>query len=57
MMLIITLVVSFCKGGGVSVNVNLWFLVVCVQCEVLRRLVVAGNGVSVNVNSCDFYAW
>jgi len=27
-MLIITLVVSFCKDGGGSVNVKLWFLVV-----------------------------
>ena len=30
MMLITTLVVSFCKDGGVSVNVKLCFLVVCV---------------------------
>jgi len=29
MMLITTLVVSFCKDGGVSVSVNLWFLVLC----------------------------
>jgi len=43
MMLITALVVSFCKDGGVSVNVNLWFLVVCVQCEVLCRFVVDGN--------------
>ena len=28
---------------GVSVSVKLWFLVLCVQCEVLCRLVVAGN--------------
>ena len=28
MMLITTLVVLFCKDGGVSVNVNLWFLLV-----------------------------
>ena len=42
-MLITTLVVSFCEDGGVSVNVNSWFLVVCVRCEVLCRLVVAGN--------------
>ena len=33
----------FCKDGGSSVNVKLWFLVVYVQCEVLCRLVVAGN--------------
>ena len=42
-MLITTLVVSFCKDGEGSVNVKLWFLVVCVRCEVLCRLVVAGN--------------
>ena len=42
-MLIATLVVSFCKDGGGSVNVKLWFLVVCVLCEVLCRFVVAGN--------------
>ena len=42
-MLITTLVVSFCKDAGGNVNVKLWFLVVCVQCEVLFRLVVAGN--------------
>jgi len=43
MMLITTLVFSFCKDGGVSVSVNLWFLVVYVLCEDLCRLVVAGN--------------
>jgi len=42
-MLIITLVVSSCKVGGDSVNVKLWFLVVYAQCEVVCRLVVAGN--------------
>jgi len=42
-MLITTLVVLFCKDGGGSVNVKLWFLVVYVWCEVLCRLVVAGN--------------
>jgi len=42
-MLITTLVVSFCKDGGGSVNVKLCFLVVYVRCEVLCRLVVAGN--------------
>jgi len=52
MMLITTLVVSFCKDGGGSVSVNLCFLVLCVQCEVLCCLVVVGN-VSVNINSCD----
>ena len=43
MMLITTLVVSFCEDGGDSVNVKLWFVVVYVRCEVLCRLVVAGN--------------
>jgi hypothetical protein len=43
MMLITTLVVSFCKDGGNSVSVNLWLLVVCVGCEVVCGLVVAGN--------------
>jgi len=43
MMLITTLVVSFCKDGRGSVNVKLWFLILYVQCEVLCRLVVAGN--------------
>ena len=43
MMLIKTLVVPFCEDGGGSVNVKSWFLVVCVRCEVLCRLAVAGN--------------
>ena len=43
MMLITTFVVSLCKDGGGSVNVKLWFLVVCVLCEVVCCLVVAGN--------------
>jgi len=34
---------SFCKGGRVSVNVKLPFLVVCVWCEVLRHFVVASK--------------
>jgi len=42
-MLITTSVVSFCKDGGDSVNVKLWFLVLYVRCEVLCRLVLAGN--------------
>jgi len=40
-MFITTLLVSFCKDGVGSVNVKLWFLVVCVRCEVTCRLVVA----------------
>ena len=35
MMLITTLAFSFCKDGGGSVNVKLWFLVVYVRCEVV----------------------
>jgi len=42
-MLITTLVVSFCKYGAGSISVKLWFLVVSVRCEVFCRLVVAGN--------------
>ena len=57
MMLITTLVVSFCKDGGVSVNVNLWFLVVCVRCEVLCRLVVAGNVFLLILIVVIFYVW
>jgi hypothetical protein len=39
-MLISTLVVSFSKDGRGSVDVELWFLVVCVRCEVVGRSVV-----------------
>jgi len=42
-MLISTLVILFCKDGRGSCNVKLWFFVVCVRCEVLCCLVVAGN--------------
>jgi len=45
-MLITTLVVSFCKDGRGSVNIKLWFLVVYVRREVLCRLVVARNMLS-----------
>jgi len=41
--LITTLVVSFCKNGRGGVNVKLWFLVVCVQCEVVCSSVVLDN--------------
>jgi len=56
-MLITTLVVSFCKDGEVSVNVNLWFLVVCVWCEVLCHLVVADNVFLFILIVVIFYAW
>ena len=51
-MLIITLVVSFCKDGRGSVNVKLWFLVLYVRCEDLCRSVVLDN-VSINFNNCE----
>jgi len=56
-MLITTLVVSFCNVGGVSDSVNLWFLVVCVRCEVLCRFVVAGNVFLLILIVVIFYAW
>jgi len=55
MLLITTLVVSFCKD--VSVNVNLWFLVVYVRCEVLYHFVVAGNVFLLILIVVIFYAW
>ena len=57
MMLIATLVVSFCTYGRVSVNVNLWFLVLYVQCEVVCRLVVAGNVFLLILIVVIFYTW
>jgi len=57
MMLITTLVVSVCKNGGISVNVNLWFLVVYVRCEVLCGLVVSGNVFLLILIVVIFYAW
>jgi len=56
-MLITTLVVSFCKDGGDSVNVKLWFLVVCVLCEVVCRLVVAGNVFLLVLVVAILYVW
>jgi len=43
MMLITALIISFFKGGRANVNVKLCFLLVCVRCEVLCRLVVLDN--------------
>ena len=57
MMLITTLVVSFCKDGGGSVNVKLWFLVVCVRCEVVCRLFVAGDVFLLIIIVLIFYVW
>jgi len=57
MMLITTLVVSFCKDGGVSVSVNLWFIVVCVRCEVFCRLVAVGNVFLLVLTVVVLYAW
>jgi len=56
MMLITTLVVSFCKDGGGSVNANLLFLVVCVRCDVLCRFVVAGDVFLLILMVVIFYA-
>ena len=42
-MLIIKLVVSFCRDGRGSVKVKLWFLVVHVRCDVLCRSVILEN--------------
>jgi len=56
-MLIATLVASFCKDGGGSINVNLWFLVVYVRCEVLCCLVVAGNVFLLILIVVIVYAW
>jgi len=57
MMLFTTLVMSLCKYGGVSVSVNLWFLVVCVRCEVLCHFVVVGNVFLLILIVVIFYAW
>jgi len=56
-MLITTLVVSFCKDRGDSVNVKLWSIVVYVQCEILCRLVVAGNVLLLLLIVVILYAW
>ena len=56
-MLITSLVVSFCKDRGGSVNVKLWFLVAYVQCEVLCRSVVAGNVFLLILIVVILYAW
>jgi len=53
-MLITTLVVSFCKDGK---YVKLWFLVVYVRCEVLCRFVVAGNVFLLILIVVILYAW
>jgi len=42
-MLITTIVISFCKDVRGSADVKLWFLVVYVRCEVLCHLVVDDN--------------
>jgi len=57
MMLITTLVVSFCKDGGGCVSVNLWFIVVCVRCDVLCGLVAVGNVFLLILIVVIFYAW
>jgi len=57
MLFITTLVASFCKDGGGSVNVKLCFLVVSVWCEVVWRLVVAGNVFMLKIIVVFLYAW
>ena len=57
MMLITTLVVYFRKGGRGSVNVKLWFLVLCVRREVVYRLVAAGNAFLSIVIVVILYVW
>ena len=57
MRLFITLVVSFCKDGEVIVSVNLWFLVLCVRCEVVCGFVVAGNLFLLILIVVIFHAW
>ena len=52
-----TLVVSFCKDGGCSVNVKLSFVVVCVRCEVLCLFVVTGNVFLLISTVLIIYAW
>jgi len=54
---VITLVVSFCTDGGGSVNVKLWFLVGYVRCDVLCRLVVAGNVFLLILIVVILYVW
>jgi len=56
-MLIIILVVSYCKDGGGRVNVRLWFLAVCVQCGVVCRLVVAGKEFLLILIVVVLYVW
>ena len=56
-MVVTTFVVLFCKDGGVSVNVKVWFLVVYVRCEVLCRLVEAGNMFLLILIVVILYAW
>jgi len=56
-MLITALVVSFCKDGGGSFNVKLWFLVVYALCEVLCRLVIAGNVFLLILIVVILFAW
>jgi len=56
-MLVTTLVVTSCEDGGSSVNVKLCFLVVCVRCEVLCRLVGARKVFLLILIAVTLYAW
>jgi len=55
--MITTLVVSFCKDGGGSVNVKLWFLVVYVRCDVLCRSVVCDNAFLLILIAVILFVW
>jgi len=57
MMFVTTSVVSFCKDGGDSFNVNLWFLVVCVRCDVVCHLVIAGDVFLLILIVLILYVW
>jgi len=56
-MLITTFVVSFCKDGGGNVNAKIWFLVVCVRCEVLCGFALSGNVFLLILIVLILYAW
>jgi len=38
------------KNGGFNISVRLWYVVMCVWCDVLCRIVVVGSRVSVDTD-------
>ena len=50
-----TLAVSFCKNEGVTVSVNVWFLVVCDWCDVFCLFVVASKVFLLTLTVLTFY--